>query len=426
MNTKDPYQRIKTYWIEFKGWIINTPHRAVLAAYQAACEIRNIEIQQFNGQKISPQSANYSGNVMEFWQGNLNRNLTIIKIRLAEFNLGMTFTHRYTHTNDQYIYDIYDAELLEKLKFIDEVIASYTQKHNDSKYVEITQPLGSSEQEVQSDNKSTGIDSNDSHKKRVFPGSIARTLSKIAKDFTPTAESDFIKNYRISRNKTRVGMRFLLLIIIIPLIVQNFSKNLLFSPLFTQLLNQDNQKVFLNLEMEEKALNKLKIFERKLQFQNLLPTAPSLSPEEIELEVKNKALDLAQEFRRDSSLAISNIFADVMSLISFAIIIGWRKKDIEVVQSLLDKIAYGLSDSAKAFLIILITDVFVGFHSPHGWEIILESLAEHLGLPASRNVIFLFIATFPVILNTIFKYWIFRYLSRLSPSALATLKEMDE
>ncbi|MBC1295040.1 CemA family protein, partial [Nostoc sp. UCD122] len=29
-------------------------------------------------------------------------------------------------------------------------------------------------------------------------------------------------------------------------------------------------------------------------------------------------------------------------------------------------------------------------------------------------------------LNTIFKYWIFRYLSRLSPSALATLKEMDE
>ncbi|BAZ89446.1 CemA family protein [Raphidiopsis curvata NIES-932] len=423
MNTKDSYQRITTYWIGLKSWIINTPQRAVLAAYRAALEIRNIEIQQFNGQKISPQSANYSGNVMEFWQGNLNRNLTIIKIRLAEFNLGMTFTHRSTNSNDQYIYG---NELLEKLKFIDEVIASYTQKRNDSKYIEITQSLSSSEKEVQFNNKSTDVDSNDSHRKGVFPGSIARTLSKIAKDFTPTAESDFIKNYRISRNKTRIGMRFLLLIIIIPLIVQNFSKNLLFTPLFTQWMSQDNQRVFLNREMEEKALNELKTFERKLQFQNLLHTAPPLSPEEIELEVKDKALDLAEEFRRDSSLAIGNIFADVMSLISFAIIIGWRKKDIEVVQLLLDKIAYGLSDSAKAFLIILITDIFVGFHSPHGWEIILESLAEHLGLPASRNVIFLFIATFPVILNTIFKYWIFRYLSRLSPSALATLKEMDE
>lgn len=423
MNTKDPYQRITTYWIGLKSWIINTPHRAVLAAYRAAWEIRNIEIQQFNGQKISPQSANYSGNVMEFWQGNLNRNLTIIKIRLAEFNLGMTFTDRSTDTNNQYVYD---NDLLEKLKFIDEVIGNYTQKRNDSKYMEITQPLKTSDKEVQFNNKSTDVDSNDNQKKGVFPGSIARTLSKIAKDFTPTAESDFINNYRISRNKTRIGIRFLLLIIIIPLIVQNFSKNLLFTPLFTQWMSQDNQRVFLNREMEEKALNELKTFERKLQFQNLLHTAPPLSVEEIELEVKDKALDLAEEFRRDSSLAIGNIFADVISLISFAIIIGWRKKDIEVVQSLLDKIAYGLSDSAKAFLIILITDIFVGFHSPHGWEIILESLAEHLGLPANRNVIFLFIATFPVILNTIFKYWIFRYLSRLSPSALATLKEMDE
>lgn len=423
MNTKDPYQRITTYWIGFKSWIINTPHRAVLAAYRAAWEIRNIEIQQFNGQKISPQSANYSGNVMEFWQGNLNRNLTIIKFRLAEFNLGMTFTHRSTDSNDQYIYD---SELLEKLKFIDEVIASYTHKRNDDEYVEVTQPLRSSEKGVKFNNKSTDVDFNASQKKGVFPGSIARTLSKIAKDFTPTAESDFIENYRISRNKTRIAMRFLLLIIIIPLIVQNFSKNLLFTPLFTQWMSQDNQRVFLNREMEEKALNELKTFERKLQFQNLLHKAPPLSPEEIELEVKDKALDVAQEFRRDSSLAIGNIFADVMSLISFAIIISWRKKDIKVVQSLLDKIAYGLSDSAKAFIIILITDIFLGFHSPHGWEIILESLAEHLGLPASRNVIFLFIATFPVILNTIFKYWIFRYLSRLSPSALATLKEMDE
>jgi hypothetical protein len=34
----------------------------------------------------------------------------------------------------------------------------------------------------------------------------------------------------------------------------------------------------------------------------------------------------------------------------------------------MDEIVYGLSDSAKAFIIILFTDMFVGFHSPHGWE----------------------------------------------------------
>lgn len=80
----------------------------------------------------------------------------------------------------------------------------------------------------------------------------------------------------------------------------------------------------------------------------------------------------------------------------------------------------------KAFIIILFTDMFVGFHSPHGWEVILEGVARHFGLPENHNIISLFIATVPVILDTIFKYWIFRYLNRISPSAVATYRNMNE
>ncbi|MGB3571772.1 MAG: proton extrusion protein PcxA, partial [Phormidesmis sp.] len=103
-----------------------------------------------------------------------------------------------------------------------------------------------------------------------------------------------------------------------------------------------------------------------------------------------------------------------------------RKDQVATLKSFIDEIVYGLSDSAKAFIIILLTDTFVGFHSPHGWEVLLEGVADHLGLPANRNFIFLFIATFPVILDTVFKYWIFRYLNRISPSAVATYKTMNE
>jgi hypothetical protein len=71
-------------------------------------------------------------------------------------------------------------------------------------------------------------------------------------------------------------------------------------------------------------------------------------------------------------------------------------------------------------------NIFVGFHSPHGWEVILEEISAHFGIAANHNAIFLFIATFPVILDTVFKYWIFRYLNQISPSAVATLKNMNE
>lgn len=259
-----------------------------------------------------------------------------------------------------------------------------------------------------------------------FPRSIGRTVNKIKDDFNPQSESQFIQDYRISRNKTRTAVKFIAMLVLIPLLTQILTKQLFISPILERVRGENTPQIFLNSEMEEEALNELKSFEKELKFSNFIHSTPPISSEVIEQKVKNKALELAEEFRHKSKSAISNVFADLLSLIAFAVVIVTSKREIVVVKSFMDEIVYGLSDSAKAFLIILSTDIFVGFHSPHGWEVILEVFSEHFGLPANRSPIFLFIATFPVVLNTIFKYWIFRYLSRLSPSALATLKEMDE
>lgn len=258
------------------------------------------------------------------------------------------------------------------------------------------------------------------------PRSIGRTINKIRSDFNPQSEQQFVKDYRVSKNRTITSVKFLAMLVIIPLLTQILSKQLIISPILERVRGENTPEIFLNSEMEEEALKELKIFERELRFNNLIHQTPLLSSEVIEEKVKHKAIELTEEFIGKSNNAISNVFADLMSLVAFGVVIATGKREIMIVKSFMDEIVYGLSDSAKAFLIILFTDIFVGFHSPHGWEVILEGLSEHLGLPANRSAIFLFIATFPVILDTIFKYWIFRYLSRLSPSALATLKEMDE
>ena len=104
----------------------------------------------------------------------------------------------------------------------------------------------------------------------------------------------------------------------------------------------------------------------------------------------------------------------------------FNRQELAIVKDFLNRIFYNLSDSAKAFILILSTDMFVGFHSPHGWEVILGSFFRHFGLPENENFSNLFIATFPVILDTVFKYWIFRYLNGLSPSSVATYKNMNE
>ncbi|MTJ11363.1 CemA family protein [Anabaena sp. UHCC 0187] len=260
----------------------------------------------------------------------------------------------------------------------------------------------------------------------IFPRTIGRTFKKILSDISPNADEEFLKKYQISRQRTTIAVKFLLLLIIIPLLSHQLSKRIFILPIVESMRTENISHIFLNQEMEKEAFHELKIFTAELKFKSLLDSEYKISPENVESQIKEKALEIAAEFKHKSTGAISNIFADFIALITFALVIVFSKKDIISLQHFIDQIVYGLSDSAKAFLIILFTDVFVGFHSPHGWEILLEGFAEHLGLPASRNYIFIFIATFPVILDTIVKYWIFRYLSRLSPSALATLKEMDD
>jgi hypothetical protein len=72
------------------------------------------------------------------------------------------------------------------------------------------------------------------------------------------------------------------------------------------------------------------------------------------------------------------------------------------------------------FFILLLIDLCIGFHSPHGWEIVIGSFLEHLGFACNKHIISCFVSTFPVILNIVLKYWIFRHLNRTSHKTRAT------
>jgi len=411
-------QKLKKYLRALNNWFFDTPERALLEAQQAAQRIRNIEIEHFEGKKISSESGNYNETVMSYWQVYLDKNLTIIRVRLTEFQLSRR------------IVNISNSVLLEKLKVIDEVVEKYAIKDeliSNSALVSNYQPLKINQIEINKQAGSSNIKYlPPTQKTGVLPGSIGRTINRITGDFSPRREEEFVRNYRISKNRTRIALRFLIILIIVPLLTQILSKQFLVTPILEKTRGENKTQIFINSDMEKEALHELSNFQQNLRFESLLNQTPALSSEVIKEKIKDKAIEIAEEFHIKTDSAVGNIFADLISLISFSLIIVFSKKEIFIVKSFIDNIVYGLSDSAKAFVIILFTDIFVGFHSPDGWEVLLEGFAEHLGLPATRNAIFLFIATFPVILNTIFKYWIFRYLSRLSPSALATLKEMDE
>jgi hypothetical protein len=167
-------------------------------------------------------------------------------------------------------------------------------------------------------------------------------------------------------------------------------------------------------------LTELEEFREQLTFDQLIGNVPDLSPAELTERLREKALELSQEYYWEGREPLKNILADSVSLGAFAILIATGKQELGILKSFIDEVAYDLSDSAKAFIIILFTDVFVGFHSPHGWDVIIRKSLEHFGLPDNEDFVNMFIATFPVMLDAVFKYWIFRYLNQISPSGVET------
>lgn len=101
-------------------------------------------------------------------------------------------------------------------------------------------------------------------------------------------------------------------------------------------------------------------------------------------------------------------------------------EELIFLNSCIQEFLYNLSDTIKAFSILLLTDLCIGFHSPHGWDLMIGSIYKDFGFDHNDQIISGLVSTFPVILDTIFKYFIFRYLNRVSPSLVVIYHSMND
>lgn len=452
---KSFFTSLKEYLYETYQWYLETPERSLDQAYKAALMIKALEDEHFDGKKVSVASKSYSESAMSYFRADLKKHLKNARLRLAEFKLSrswMNLTEQNlanrqmeSQENREQSYALQvvredPSVIIEKLNFVDQIIEKYQDeedinlslvrvppKDNNVVSVDNHNPIAK-ETVVYEANSSTNVASSDtiSEKTGVLPRSIGRTFERIQQDLDPKAEQQVVQNFRRSKTRTLIAVRFVLLLIIVPILTQQLSKAFLVGPVVDRVREPHTAGIFLNIDLEEEAFRELQMFEESLKFRNLIDPGHALSTEQVEEKVKDKASELKEEYQDKGNNAIKNVFADAVGLAAFCFVLVTRRRDLLILRSFMDEIAYGLSDSAKAFMIILFTDMFVGFHSPHGWDVLLKGISSHLGLAENEAFIGLFIATFPVILDTIFKYWIFRYLSRLSPSAVATLRNMNE
>jgi hypothetical protein len=399
----------KQYLESAKQWLYQTPERSLEQAYDAALMIRSIENEHFDGNKISMNSNQHSENVLIYFQDELKKYLKIARIRLSEFKTSRSILNNadfrasakasanslasvtVSDTRDQ------PSIVLEKLRFIDEMLKRYEPESDSAlslvpvnnavppestplKKQDVSQLRSRPEIEDIPSKSDSVLD-----KTGVLPRSILGTLNRIKRELDPKSEEQIIQNFRSAKVKTVISVRFILLLIIVPLLTQQLTKNFLIGPAFNffHFRSAEVTEVFINEELEEEALLELQRFEERLRFDRLLGKVPEIFQKELageeqeltparEAEIEQKLLqekaeEIALKYRDDGTDAIANVFADFASLVAFVVVVATNQREIAILKSFIDETVYGLSDSAKAFIIILFTDMFVGFHSPDTW-----------------------------------------------------------
>ncbi|KAL2250967.1 UNVERIFIED_CONTAM: Chloroplast envelope membrane protein [Sesamum indicum] len=240
-------------------------------------------------------------------------------------------------------------------------------------------------------------------------------------------EDDILYEDRVFRYASFNSAKFLAVLIIVPwaldflvhdyVLMPFLDRYVKTVPLAAKMLDiRKNQKLQI-----VKALN---LEKARYRLEVEIGKSPPLSDEELYLELRHRALEMRDEWRLENRKAFANIWSDVVFGISLFLLLYFYQGQVALLKFTGYKIVNSITDTGKAFLIILITDIFLGYHSESGWQTLLEIIVEHYGLEVDQSAITIFICLIPVVMDACVKLWLFKFLPRLSPKVANIFREM--
>ncbi|PSC69171.1 Chloroplast envelope membrane [Micractinium conductrix] len=249
-------------------------------------------------------------------------------------------------------------------------------------------------------------------------------VNRLAVDEAEVEERVFVEAIT-NQYESREAVKYAGTLFAIPLVVGFILSRAVAQPVwsYAETLNpeafaaSDHQKV--------EGAHELHVEELRLRLAASLGQSPPLTDEQIHEHLHHTAVHLNDEFKEANKKALLNVVSDMTSASVFFIMLARQLPQRQILFRTIGRVFTGLSDTAKAFLIILITDILLGYHSEEGWTATLRLFSGHYGLEAEDEALKIFVATVPVFFDSLFKVWIFIGLNKEDPAAAVTLKQMD-
>nr|QSX28081.1 envelope membrane carbon uptake protein [Brachystegia kennedyi] len=229
----------------------------------------------------------------------------------------------------------------------------------------------------------------------------------------------------MAKKKALIPLLYLTFLVFLPWWISfSFKKSL--ESWVTNSWNTWQSEIFLTDIQEKSILQKFIELEELFLLDEMIKEYPETRLQNLRIGIYKEMVQLIKTHNQD---CIHTILHFSTNLICFIMLSGYSiigNQELIILNSWVQEFVYNLSDTIKAFSILLLTDLCIGFHSPHGWELMISSVYKDFGFAHNEQILSGLVSTFPVILDTIFKYWIFRYLNRVSPSLVVIYHSMND
>nr|YP_009765436.1 envelope membrane protein [Brachystegia spiciformis]YP_010232970.1 envelope membrane carbon uptake protein [Brachystegia allenii]QIS95713.1 envelope membrane protein [Brachystegia spiciformis]QSX28013.1 envelope membrane carbon uptake protein [Brachystegia allenii] len=229
----------------------------------------------------------------------------------------------------------------------------------------------------------------------------------------------------MAKKKALIPLLYLTFIVFLPWWISfSFKKSL--ESWVTNSWNTWQSEIFLTDIQEKSILQKFIELEELFLLDEMIKEYPETRLQNLRIGIYKEMVQLIKTHNQD---CIHTILHFSTNIIGFIMLSGYSiigNQELIILNSWVQEFVYNLSDTIKAFSILLLTDLCIGFHSPHGWELMIGSVYKDFGFAHNEQILSGLVSTFPVILDTIFKYWIFRYLNRVSPSLVVIYHSMND
>lgn len=198
-------------------------------------------------------------------------------------------------------------------------------------------------------------------------------------------------------------VRLTFIMIALPLAVSTLLRLTLISPLLGVAFRENPSAFELTDQQRGEVAQKVSRTKERLWYESLVGRAPVLSDQEMEEKLRETALEFEQEERRGNSQAYENAIADAATFVIISsAVVAYRAR----ISDLWSYFAFhftSMRSATQAFLLLLVSDVAVGYHSADGWVTACRLLLSHYNLPENEDLISLFVAVVPVSLDVLFK-----------------------